>query len=89
MKMLTGHKEEVDGRAQKLLQYCPFPDKNPRNISRDISNLSWYFKKLLFLLFSDILRHPSPIDVLRRPETQLRKVKVKVKGIPVTGLDRS
>jgi hypothetical protein len=40
-----------------LLRYCQFPDKNSRDIPRDIWNFSRYFKTCIYL-FHDFSGNP-------------------------------
>jgi hypothetical protein len=47
--------KEAVGSARRLLQYCQLPDKNSRDISRDIWNFSQHFK-IFICLFHDFSR---------------------------------
>jgi len=40
MKTLTAGKQKAVGGTRRLLQYCQLPDKNSRDISRDLRNFS-------------------------------------------------
>jgi len=50
------------GRAQRLFQHGQFPDKNHRDISRDIWNFSQILKAFIYL-FHDFSRKPKPCRV--------------------------